>query len=557
MVEVSPAPTIDRLRSELHSRLGRDPADRWEATVLLESWMGVRTADALRDGVQLAERCRESERSGPAPRVALITEGNYPYTFGGVSTWCDQLVRGLPTHRFTVHSVTARRGNRSRWHLPPNVCAVTELPFWEQRPPDRRLRFARAVVSGQRPPGAVAVDAVGVVQRLLTLLVSAELDERGVDEVFDHLLDCAASGELAAAFRSPQAFRWLCELWADSEPRPTMADVGTSLDLLEHFLRPVACELPDADVYHAVSNGFAGLVALAAARRRPGPVVLSEHGVYLRERYLEHLDGSLTLPVRTLVLRFHRLLNNVVYRRADVLVPVSQYNRRWELHSGVESERIEVIYNGVDIRRFPVGPPRRRDHAPVLGFIGRIDRIKDPLTLIRAAGLLVEELPRLRVRMWGEVMAGQDDYDEECRAEVARLGLADVVTFEGRTSNPVDAYHAADVVVICSISEGLPYGVIEAMATGSAVVATDVGGISEALGGTGVLVPPRSPELLAAACSHLISRPVHRAELGAAARRRAEELFGVERMIVAYRDLYASIVVGERVRWGAGKAGAP
>ena len=110
----------------------------------------------------------------------------------------------------------------------------------------------------------------------------------------------------------------------------------------------------------------------------------------------------------------------------------------------------------------------------------------------------------MRLRLFGSAPAGAEGYLQSCRDLAAELGLADAVGFEGRVEEIRDAYAAGSVVVLSSISEGFPYTLIEAMTCGRACVATDVGGVSEALGDTGRLVPPRDPEAMAAACLELL-----------------------------------------------------
>ena len=109
-------------------------------------------------------------------------------------------------------------------------------------------------------------------------------------------------------------------------------------------------------------------------------------------------------------------------------------------------------------------------------------------------------MPGARLRMFGSAPPGQEDYLERCKKLAAELGISELASFEGRVDNIRDAYAAGDVVVLCSITEGFPYTLIEAMTCGRVCVATDVGGVTEALADTGLVVPPRSPQSLAEAC---------------------------------------------------------
>lgn len=103
-------------------------------------------------------------------------------------------------------------------------------------------------------------------------------------------------------------------------------------------------------------------------------------------------------------------------------------------------------------------------------------------------------------------------------------------------------YASGAVVVLSSVVEGFPTGLIEAMFCGRATVSTDAGAVVEVIGGTGLVVPPRNPRALADACVALLRDPERRARLGAAARARALELFTVEQNVAAFHGIYLEIV---------------
>jgi glycosyltransferase involved in cell wall biosynthesis len=157
-------------------------------------------------------------------------------------------------------------------------------------------------------------------------------------------------------------------------------------------------------------------------------------------------------------------------------------------------------------------------------------------------------MPAARLRLFGAPPPGREDYLERCRALAADLGIDGSATFEGRIPRIRDAYAAGHVVVLCSISEGFPYSLIEAMACGRPCVATDVGGVSEALADdAGIVVPPRDPAALAEACLTLLRDADRRKSLGAAARQRALEHFTVDRAVRAFDEIYTLIGSGGRV----------
>ncbi|MBI4415612.1 MAG: glycosyltransferase, partial [Euryarchaeota archaeon] len=116
--------------------------------------------------------------------------------------------------------------------------------------------------------------------------------------------------------------------------------------------------------------------------------------------------------------------------------------------------------------------------------------------------------------------------------------LQDTVRFMGYTAQPEIAYNMGDVVAMPSISEGFPYALLEAMAIGKPIVATDVGGVREALNHGGIIVPPRSPRLFADAIVTLLRDPPLRDLLGRLARDRATSLYSISTFLDQYRAVY-------------------
>lgn len=468
--------------------------------------------------------------------IAILTEGTYPFHAGGVSVWCDQLVRGLPEHNFHVIAVTSDDSEVERAARPSNLTSVTKLPVWGPRPASRRVspvasrRFREAHCGFVE--SVVHPDEPGAVQRFVDSLRS--------------MFDYAREASLSAALLSNEALSQLSKAWQEAGRRSdgprkrhaaiSFADALTATDLIEHFLRPLSFTPPKADLFHAVSNGLCALVGLTGKWEHGAPFILTEHGIYLRERYLSYLSGPGTFTVKALLLNFLRLLSSAVYSEADVIKPASDYNQRWELRNGAEAARIDTIYNGIDIASFPVDNSEPAE--PTISWLGRIDPLKDLKTLIRAFGYVQEEIPAARLRLFGAVPAGNEAYLAECRSLVDHLGLGAAVSFEGRVRDPADAYRAGTVVVLSSISEGFPYTLIEAMASGKATVSTRVGGVPEAVGDAGLMVAPRDDLGMAQACMQLLSDPELRRTLGARARQRITEKFTLAQCLDAYRGVY-------------------
>jgi glycosyltransferase involved in cell wall biosynthesis len=461
-------------------------------------------------------------------KIAMITEGTYPHGFGGVSVWCDQLVRGMPEYEFSLVAIAATAADRVVWSLPGNVTSVSTIPLWGSP--------ARAPGLRSGIPGRLAGDLID------TLLDSSARAQDRFAHVLRELFEFGQRGNRGVVLATDKAVRLLCEAWADrwqgpDQGMPSTHDAVTALQLIDHFLRPLSLPPATADVAHSVANGLGVLPALAAKWRYSTPVMITEHGVYLREQYLQGRDSLYRWPVKSLQLTFMRRLCTLGYHEATAITPGNVYNRRWEELLGADPARIRTVYNGVDPAHFPAveGEPE----APTISWLGRIDPIKDLETLLRAFALVRRGLPGARLRIFGSPPQGREPYLQRCRALAADLGIDGAATFEGRVDNVRDAYEAGSIVALSSVSEGFPYSLIEAMTCGRACVATDVGGVTEAVGDTGLVVPPRNPALMADACLALLRDAGLRHRLGAAARIRALENFTLDAAISTFDEIYS------------------
>ncbi len=470
--------------------------------------------------------------------VTMLTEGTYPHVHGGVSTWCDQLVKGMPEVDFHIVSLTGSGREPVTWELPPNVCRHTSVPTWGPRPGRRRPPYGRA-----RRRFTETYERF-----LLSFLDPGSHADFG--ESLDELAELARDGRLSAALRTESALRSLIWIWTmphlpTAAARPTLHDALTATDLLEHALRPLGVRIPEDSVAHAVSSGLATLPALAARHLDGVPFLLTEHGIYLRERYLGYRRDAQRWPVKAFMLGFYRELNSYGYRAADLITPCNQYNRRWEERGGADADKIRTVYNGVDPAAFPHAGPE--PEVPTLSWCGRIDPIKDLETLIRAYAMVRAEMPATRLRLFGPVPPGGEAYRTRLEKLAAELGVTDGLTFEGRITEVWRAYAAGHLVMLSSISEGFPFSIIEAMSCGRTTVSTDVGGVREAVGDTGLVVPPREPEKMAAAALTLLKDDQRRLELGELSRQRVIDRFTLRRSVDAFRTIYKELAGEDEV----------
>ncbi len=470
-------------------------------------------------------------------RVGLIGEGTYPVVKGGVSTWCDQIVTGLDDHEFSVVTLVGA-DRKQRWKIPQNVTSVTLVPMWDAPP--------RARATGRR---AESRRVEAALRSLWTAALPGQESERErIARATSALQELArpSAHRLAATLARTSSVESLMTAWNAHRLMHgqlgafTLAEAAQVARLADRILAVLDTRWPQVDLIHVASNGPASLIALARHWHDGTPVILTEHGVYLRERYLALGDLELSWSVRYALMGLIQLICQVTYEESVALAPVSDFNAGWERHLGADDRRITTVHNGVNAKAYPVLDTE--PDVPTVSFVGRIDPLKDLATLIDGFALVHARLPEARLRLFGPVPDQNVAYFAELQARVAGMGLGEVVTFEGPVPGAQLAAAAGHVVALSSISEGLPFTVMESMMCGRATVSTDVGGVAEVTGRdsrAGIIVPPRDPEALAEALHSLLTDDERRHEMGRQARARALEMFTLDLFYKRIRKLYA------------------
>ena len=253
--------------------------------------------------------------------------------------------------------------------------------------------------------------------------------------------------------------------------------------------------------------------------------------------------------------------DRLLYRLCSKLILVAGALRE-RFDFARDDGKFVTIHNGVDLDEFragenPAGVLDRCGCRPgeiVIGCFGRVEPMKGQACLVEAAGKVLARYRDVRLLLCGEFT--DESYRERCEGIIRRCGIADRVRFLGHRSDVAEVLSAADVAVLPSLSgEAFPRAVIEAMAMGKPVVATDVGGTREAIleGVTGFVVPPGDPEALADRIGRLVDNEAMRASMGQAARRRAGEFFSIETNVRATERLYREMMNGAAAGCSTGR----
>ncbi len=459
-------------------------------------------------------------------KIALIFEGSYPYVHGGVSTWAHDYIQSLPEHEFII------------WTVHPGG-SVSDEPVYEM--PENVVTF-HEVFLDQEPQVAerAGVDLSEMEVKSLQALI------RGIEPSWSQLFQSAQEGRLNPSWltRSPEFISWVEEAGKESYPLVPFTDYYYSLQsMLSPLLTVLGSEIPQADAYHAISTGYAGVLGAMASHQTGQPFYVTEHGIYSREREEEILSSTwFPHEMKQAWISYFEELAQVAYDRADVVTSLFEGARTIQISLGASVGKTQVISNGIHYERFIEIPLKESGDWVDIGAVIRLAPIKDVLNLIWAFSYVSQELPYVRLHILGDTV--DSEYAQQCYQLVEDLGL-DRVIFAGRV-DVRDYMKNLDFTVLSSLSEGQPLAVLESLAAGRPCVTTDVGACRELLEGepfdqlglAGYVVPPMDSRSLAQAMIKMALSEGARFRMGQVGRQRVARSYQHQQMMKEYQLMY-------------------
>ena len=233
------------------------------------------------------------------------------------------------------------------------------------------------------------------------------------------------------------------------------------------------------------------------------------------------------------------------YRQVDCFIAASEAIRLMLVADGTDAQRTVTVHEGIDVGHVASAPPVNihetfwlPHHAPVVGNVAALVPHKGHRHLIEAAHLVVQEMPDARF-----VILGEGELRDPLERQVREYRLEKHVLLPGFRTDVLGCIKSFDLFVMSSVTEGLGTSLLDAMACGKAVVATEAGGIPEVVDDqvTGVLVPPRDHRALAAAIVRVLRDDASRRRMGDAGLTRVRARFTVERMVAETAAVYARV----------------
>lgn len=464
-------------------------------------------------------------------KICLILEGCYPYVYGGVSSWMHQYIQNMPEHQFILWVIGANAKDRGKfvYELPQNVTEVHEV----------FLDDALQVRSFGKVNDHFAPHEVQALKELM------ECGKPDWETLFR--LCQTQKFNPVSLLKSEVFLNILTEICLEKYPYIAFADAfHTMRSMLLPVLYLLGTEVPKADIYHSIATGYGGLLASLGSFCNHAPLLLTEHGIYTREREEEIIRAQWVVPsFKKQWIRFFYMLSDAIYTRADCVTSLFTNAMHTQIEIGCGADKCRVIENGIQYAQFCNIPPKPEDGWIDIGAVVRFAPIKDIKTMIYGFYELTLRVPNVRLHILGGV--DDEEYAKECYALVDLLKIQNLF-FVGRV-DVAQYFQKLDFTILTSLSEGQPLAVLESLAAGRPCVTTEVGccrellegSAGDAFGKAGFCVPPMYREGLADAMEKMCRSRQKREQMGENGRKRVEKYYRHETMIKKYREMYQEV----------------
>lgn len=464
-------------------------------------------------------------------KICLIAEGSYPYVTGGVSSWIQMLTKNINEHNFIIYAIGAEKKYKDKYSytLPDNILGVKEV-------------FLDSILEKSGIYGSKYWLDKETRENLKRLITGEEVKW----ELIFELVKKRKIRNALDFFMSIDFFDIIKEAYIEKfSVNPFTEFFWTIRSMLVPLFFLFENPLPDADVYHSVSNGYAGILGTLAKYIHKIPFILTEHGIYSREREEEIIKSSWIKGIyKNMWIKFFYNISNGVYESTDRVFSLFNKNKEIALELGCDSKKIEVIPNGVDVKELSnlQSKTAAEEEYINIGTVTRVVPIKDIKTMIQSFNMVKKEIKNTRLYIMGPTDESKE-YFKECKQLVERLKLEDVY-FMGKV-NIKDHIGKMDIIILTSISEGQPLSILEGMASGKPTIATDVGCCRELLYGThdkygqaGIITPIMNLEKISEAIIRLCNSKQLREEMGKNGFDRVSNLYTFDKFIGSYRNIY-------------------
>jgi len=478
--------------------------------------------------------------------VLIISEGTYPYVRGGVSSWIHDLISSISELNFGIVFLGSLRSEYKelKYELPPNVVYLDTNYLFEHEdfPPKETITSVK--------------DFESIVKMHQFFKIGKNIPPQ--IEKLDFYENTASLKNFLYSFPSWEFIQQNYIKNANNSPFIDYFWSVKNMHIPIWRLIKVARKVEDFKIVHSPSTGYAGFLAALLGKNYNKPFILTEHGIYIKERKIDLLNstifnenkGLLNKALgeisynKTMWIKFFEGLGKFTYQSAEKIISLFEGARKVQLTYGAPEEKTMVIPNGIDVKKLE--KLQKEEIPKVVTLIGRVVPIKDIKTFIKAMKIATDKMPELEGWIVGP-MDEDPEYANECQLLVKSLNLEEKVKFLG-FQKITDILPKSGLLTLTSISEGMPLVVIEGFAAGLPAVTTDVGSCSELIYGSneedkligqaGEVVEIANPTAIANAYIKLLSDEEFYKKCQKSAIKRVNTYYTKEKFIQNYKEIY-------------------
>ncbi|MGN0144992.1 MAG: GT4 family glycosyltransferase PelF [Clostridium sp.] len=466
-------------------------------------------------------------------KICLIMEGCYPYVAGGVSSWIQMLIEGMPQHEFALFAIGAEKKNRGnyKYEIPSNVSEIKEV-FLDELMTDKRSKKNKCILNKEEKTQFKNILTGDHVEWDIIFNVFKKYEYFDVNE-----------------FLMSRDFIEIVEDISLNEYKdaPFTETFWTIRSMFVPILEILNAKPPEADIYHCVSTGYAGIVGAKFKFDTGKKLIITEHGIYSREREEEILKSDWVKNcLKKTWINFFKGLSEVSYEYADIITSLFTIAKNTQIELGADEKKCVTIPNGINIERFSgIDEIDTNRKEFVVGAILRVVPIKDVKTLIYSFEIVKRRMPKAKLYIIGPYDE-DPEYYKECLEIIEQTGCSDI-EFVGRV-NIEDWMYKLDLVILTSVSEGQPFVLLEAMSAKRPVMATDVGSCREVIEGNddgygkcGIVVPVMNPNLIARQIIKLGNDRKLMKSMGEIGYKRVKDFYRQDDFLNRYENIYRRV----------------
>lgn len=464
-------------------------------------------------------------------RVCLVCEGSYPYVTSEVSDWVQMLCSNIPEVEFVIWSIATTKEEMSeyKYALPENVKDVVTVYLGEET---FKEHYKRVRLSERE-------------KKVLRRFVCEEGESVSWASILEFF---KKNRKKAADVLMSKGFYEICL----EEYRKTASTEGFRQYLWNFrkmyfsLLSPLTEDMPKADLYHSLSTGYAGVLASAASYVEKKPMILTEHGIYTREREEDIIRADwINKEFKELWIKFFKKLALITYNQAALVTSLFESNKALQVELGCPEAKIQIISNGVEAENYANLENKHLLETENfhIGAPTQVVPEADIKTLLLAFEQVLDKIPNAHLWIMGDCEK-EPSYYMECLNLLEALKIHNV-TFLGEVERK-HFYPEMDLLVLSGISEEQSLTMLGGMAAGKPFVCTNVGDsrglmegkVGDTLGQAGYVVSVMDSKTLADTIVQCANEPENLKVMGEIAQKRVAAYYRREDFLNRYKSIY-------------------